>query len=85
MNSTVKVAISLPSDLFHEAERERGLRGRSRSAFFRDAIENYLLATKEAALDEEYVKAYRRQPETEAEIASNLALAVASLASEPWD
>jgi len=82
MNRTVKVAISLPADLLDAVERRRLDRGTSRSEFFREAL-IARLSSDDATDSERYIAAYRANPETEEELAE-ADVALAELASEPW-
>lgn len=78
----MKVTISLPEDVLAAAEKARQLRGQSRSAFFRQAVEDWLSKLAERDPVVRYLDAYRRQPETseEIEMADH---AAAVLAQEP--
>lgn len=85
MSNTVKVAISLPSDLLAAAERARGERGETRSEFFRQAIEALLQQEERQAAIDQYVEAYRRYPESEDEIRLAEQTAMELLAQDPWE
>lgn len=85
MSNTVKVAISLPSDLLAAAERARGERGETRSEFFRHAIEALLQQEERQAAIDEYVDAYRRYPESDDDIQVATQLSTDVLAQEPWE
>jgi metal-responsive CopG/Arc/MetJ family transcriptional regulator len=79
-----KIAISVPDTLLDAIENERAASGVSRSAFFRRAVEEHLRREREREWDEQYVRAYRENPETAEELAwAQFGLAV--LALEPWD
>jgi metal-responsive CopG/Arc/MetJ family transcriptional regulator len=80
MGKSVKVAISLPEELFEAAERERCKRGETRSEFFRRAV-RYLLE-REDVLD--YIRGYTEFPETEEELAESEWLTIESLKKHPW-
>jgi len=84
MNRTVKVAISLPSDLLARVDLVRRRRGESRSRYFRDAAAAYL-AEGGDTLVEEYRRGYERDPETPEEVTAAMASAVELLSSEPWE
>lgn len=85
MRKSVKIAISLPADLLEEADRQCEARGENRSEFFRYAVLRLLSEERERAAVEQYVEGYRRQPETEAEVAAADAIGSAALAEEPWE
>lgn len=85
MSEAVKVTISLPRDLLEVVEREREQTHESRSEFFRQALETLIRARCERAAEEQYVRGYREQPETDAEVAATWALSAAALAGEPWE
>lgn len=80
-----KVAVSLPRALFQEIEKTRRAMGLSRSAIVRLALEESMARRRRAALEEQYVEAYRRFPETPAEVAAVMGTAAAVFEQEPWD
>jgi metal-responsive CopG/Arc/MetJ family transcriptional regulator len=80
----VKVAITLPHQEFREVEVIRRRMKTSRSAVILRALESWLAARRELELDREYRQAYRRRPETKAEIEAQRALVSRMLASEEW-
>ncbi len=84
MENAVKIAISLPADVFQAAEGERRLRRESRSEFYRHAIEAFLRREGERVSIERYVRGYADQPETPEDVAAAHA-AAAALAAEPWE
>jgi metal-responsive CopG/Arc/MetJ family transcriptional regulator len=79
-----KIAISLPDEVLQAVERERLVKGESRSAFFRRAVEQLLRREREREADERYVRGYLEFPETEEELAW-AQLGLAALAADPWD
>lgn len=85
MSKTVKVAISLPSDLLVVAERAREARGETRSEFFRLAIEAWLQREEQQAAIDQYVEGYRRCPENDDEVEEASKVAATVFALEPWE
>jgi len=85
---TRKFAISVPDELFNEAEKEREEISVSRSAMVQAALHAWVRARREERWDREYVEAYRRQPETPEEIAEQEAWMKVGLQAwddDPWD
>jgi metal-responsive CopG/Arc/MetJ family transcriptional regulator len=82
---TEKIAISVDADLLEAVEALRQKTDESRSAVFVRAVRMLLRNEERRRRVEEYVDAYRRQPETEAELAEAEALARMSLPSAEWD
>lgn len=85
MGKAVKIAISLPEDVFQAAEGERRQRHESRSEFYRHALEAFLRREGERVSIERYVSGYAEQPETADDVATATAAAHAALATEPWE
>lgn len=57
----VKIAVSIPEDLFAVAEAEARRRGMSRSALYAEALRQ--LTTSRTTIDEAIVAGYRRHPQ----------------------
>ncbi len=83
--ASLKVAISIPKDLYREVERTRKKSRRSRSAVVQEALRRWLKAQKEASDAQQYVQAYRRMPETPQEILEAEAMAGNMFAAEEWN
>ena len=83
MPTTAKIAISLPQDLLQGIERERRITGETRSQFFRRAIEALLDHNRE--LQEQYVRGYKRHPETLEEMVLAESTAQYPLVENPWE
>ncbi len=75
----VKVAVSVPAELFRELESARKRRAQSRSAAVQDALRHWLHAQHRATLVREYEAGYRRKPETRRDVDDALATAVGLL------
>jgi metal-responsive CopG/Arc/MetJ family transcriptional regulator len=84
MIKSTKIAISLPFDMLSVVERERKESGETRSEFFRHAIVELLKKRREQESIENYVEAYKRDPETREEIETARRSAGNILAKEPW-
>ena len=84
MPKTTKIAISLPEEVLDAVEREREENGESRSQFFRRAVEMLLRRQREQEMSEQYVRAYRKLPESPEEVEAARRAAGTILAEEPW-
>jgi metal-responsive CopG/Arc/MetJ family transcriptional regulator len=76
--SSVKLAVSLPEELFEDVERARKRRGVSRSAVVQTGLRAWLKAQRDAERSRAYVAAYRARPESDAEVAEAAAIILAS-------
>ena len=79
-----KIAISLPDDVLRDVEKERLASGETRSQFFRRAVADLLKRERAREANEQYVRAYREMPETEAELGWVEAASQAVLKEYPW-
>ena len=77
---SVKLAVSLPEQLFEDVERARKRRGVSRSAAVQTGLRAWLQAQRDAERSRKYVAAHRTKPETDAEVAEAAAIVRASWA-----
>ncbi len=68
--STTRIAVSLPPDLLEKVERARKRRSLSRSAVVQRGLRAWLEAQRDSARVRRYVDAYRKQPETDEEVAA---------------
>ncbi|MFT3853541.1 MAG: hypothetical protein QM733_12500 [Ilumatobacteraceae bacterium] len=57
----VKVAVSIPDEVFSAADAEARRRGMNRSAFYAEALRQ--LTTSRAVIDEAIIAGYRRWPQ----------------------
>jgi len=64
-----KIAISLPDEVYQAVEKARLAKGKSRSQFFRRAVEEHLQRAREWEDVERYIRGYQLYPETKDEIA----------------
>jgi metal-responsive CopG/Arc/MetJ family transcriptional regulator len=74
--------VQLSDELLAELDARRAREGRSRSEVIREAIEAYLAADREAAIDQAIIDGYTRIPPTDefgAEWAGRT-----TIAAEPW-
>jgi hypothetical protein len=83
--SAAKIAISIDRELLVKAERLRRSTGESRSAIVARGMRLLLRMEARAARVAEYVEAYRRAPETVADVRGARALSRRALAHLPWD
>jgi metal-responsive CopG/Arc/MetJ family transcriptional regulator len=84
MKKSTKVAISLPEHILKAVEKERKVKGESRSEFFRRAVEKLLKQEQESKSIEKYVQGYRAMPESTEEVKAVHEAGSAVLAEEPW-
>ena len=75
--------VQLDDELVALLDQRAAHEGTSRSALIRRAIERYLAADRDAALDEAIVAGYRRVPAGEPP-PELVTLAAASIEEEPW-
>ena len=84
MSKAVKIAISLPPELLEIVDQKRHDRGETRSVFFRHAVESLLRREQEQEAVQRYIQGYRKQPETDNEVATIHQASSAALGGEPW-
>ena len=80
-----RVTISLPEEMLGEVETKRRTSGESRSEFFRRAVEELMRREREREAVEQYVRSYRRQPETAEEIAIAESTLSHAMSQNPWE
>jgi metal-responsive CopG/Arc/MetJ family transcriptional regulator len=80
-----KFAISLPEELFERLERDRQEQGMNRSEYVASAVADHLHRKREQELEEQHVRGYLEQPETEEELAELEAWASLAPELEPWE
>lgn len=85
MRRVSKVTISIPGELLAAIEQGRRLRGESRSEYICHALQDLLRREQEREAVAQYVRSYREQPETDAEVQAIDATGSTILALEPWD
>jgi metal-responsive CopG/Arc/MetJ family transcriptional regulator len=83
--AAAKVTISLERDVFVRAERLRKRSGESRSALVGRALRELLRHDAMADEARRYVDAYRRMPETVAEVRRARRLARHGIIALPWE
>jgi len=82
LSAAVKIAITVPADLFKAVEAARRRPARSRSAVVQEALRSWLRQQAQAELVREYEAGYRRRPEGRREIDSAMATAIGLLRDE---
>jgi Arc/MetJ-type ribon-helix-helix transcriptional regulator len=82
---TIQIAVKLPDEIVARID-ELVAQGAfpSRSAVVRRGLEAIVAAHKGRAIDRAYEEAYRRFPETDAELREAARLAIESIDEEPW-
>ena len=78
----VKVAITVPTELFRELEGARKRLAQTRSAAVQEALRHWLKGHRAATLAREYEAGYRRKPETQREVDDALAAAIGLVKDE---
>jgi metal-responsive CopG/Arc/MetJ family transcriptional regulator len=84
VDSSVKIAISLPPDLLEAADQKRQDRGETRSEFFRHAVEALLRREQEQEAVQRYLQGYRAQSETDEEVEAMHRASSAVFEQAPW-
>jgi len=79
---TVKIAVSLPNDLFQAVESERKRAGKNRSAAVQEALREWLRSRSYAQLVREYEAGYAAMPEGPDEIEAAMRTALDLLAAD---
>ena len=64
MQTTVKVAVSLPKAQYKVAEKRRRILHVSRSAMVREALQQWLRNLEEQEAVRQYIEGYQRHPES---------------------
>ncbi len=64
MQTTVKVAVSLPKTQFQSLEKQRRIRHLSRSAMVREVLDQWLKHVNEEEAVRRYIAGYQRHPES---------------------
>ncbi len=72
----VKIAVSIPPDLFRSVETARKRARQNRSAAVQEALRQWLKSRAQAELVREYEAGYRKRPEGPGEIAAAMRAAV---------
>jgi metal-responsive CopG/Arc/MetJ family transcriptional regulator len=75
--------VQLNDELLERLDARRQREGRSRSELIRDAVERYLEADREAAIDRAIIEGYTRVPPDDDLGAEWAARTI--IAAEPWD
>lgn len=82
--TVVKVAMTLPDDLYRVVELVRKKTRKSRSAVLQDALRYWLSQQEQSVLIRQYEAGYRKNPETRREVKAAEAAAVRMLAALEW-
>ena len=75
----IKLAVSVPKDLFDKVERKRKKRGLTRSAVVQVGLQAWLDALHEYDRVQKYIRGYEKYPETEDELAMSTAIFQATI------
>ena len=81
---TVKVAISLPSEVMSRIESLRRKLGLARSQAIVEAVRLWFKKMEEEALDRKYAEGYRRKPEDPAELNPLMMAGLSSFSKDKW-
>jgi Arc/MetJ-type ribon-helix-helix transcriptional regulator len=84
-STVAKITISLPRDLFDFVERQRQVRGGTRSEVIHRALKRVRREEDEREAVAQYIRGYQEQPETEEEFGWSDQLALEALADLPWE
>ena len=80
----MKVAISLPKQIFNQVEEIRHRLGLARSKAVLEALRLWLRQKEEERLEEKYVRGYERKPEQLAEAEPLFRAGLSSFTTERW-
>ena len=83
----VRVAVTLPDDIFQAAEtlRLKNATKLTRSEFYRLVLEEYVRKEERIRLEKQYIKGYLDQPETPEEVEWLLQASLQALTENPWE
>jgi len=84
MQGTMRVTVSLPSELVETIDRKLA-QDQSRSSFVRQLLQEALAQALERDQVEAYIRAYQAHPQTEEEHAWPDVVTAAALAEVQWD
>ena len=76
----VKIAISMPEELYEQIEEARKELGMKRSEFIDLAVQEWIKKDKEKELIKQYIEGYKKYPETEEELAK-----IEAMQQDSWD
>lgn len=79
--TTTKLSISLPKDLLARADKLLARAGEGRSALLTRVLNEAVRIAEEAAIDEQYERAYRQHPVTQKDLDRTRALGRAAVRS----
>ncbi len=85
MGRVAKVTISLPEEVLTYVDDKQRESGLSRSEVVRRVIERARREERERELDEQFVRGWREQPETEGEFGWVEGATLDAFADLPWD
>ena len=80
----IKVAVSLPKNIYRQVETARKKKGRTRSAVVQEALKSWLRQQETEALVRQYEAGYRARPETRREIEVAEAMSTQAFSSQEW-
>jgi metal-responsive CopG/Arc/MetJ family transcriptional regulator len=81
----LKVAISLPDEVFKSIERECLAAGETRSEFISRVVETYFRNKRQKEAVEQYIQDYQKFPETAEDLVGLQELTLAAWAEVPWE
>ncbi|HXJ36240.1 MAG TPA: ribbon-helix-helix protein, CopG family [Candidatus Eisenbacteria bacterium] len=82
MPAAVKIAVTVPTELYRAVESARKRGSRSRSSVVQEALRHWLRHEAHTELVREYEAGYRRRPEGKREIDAAMATAIGLLRDE---
>lgn len=85
MSKLTRITVTIPTDLLEAAEEKLAKGQQNRSAFIRRVLEAALKEQEEKEQIEQFIQAYREQPQTEEEFGWQEIIAGEALEDLPWE
>ncbi len=85
MKGMIRLTVTMPAKLLEDLETKLAREDESRSAVVRRLIQNALWLVEEREKDEQFVRVYTEQPQTEEEFGWASVVALEALKHIPWD
>lgn len=84
MKGTIRLTVTMPAKLLERLDTKLAREDESRSAVVRRLVEDALWEMEEREKDEQFIRAYTEQPQTEEEFGWQSAIALEALKQIEW-